>query len=304
MQPLPLAGGSHSPPVPPAHPPASSAAPAACQPTRWFMSATWGMCASTTSACWRLGSGEAAAGAGKPGASMHWPVHGGRAWDSAVVGDTPAQSLAVCRLCTPTHAHRYPSRCSCNMGYGPGASLKLWHAYLPCTKVSFLEYDGCVYRHRIGWRAVNFFSFQVCSAFARAARHHRAGAISWAALMPLACWLLHAELALRSGASMWSKRLPAGCMSVRVRGRQLVGGAQPTHVCWVQPCLDRPHDNEVASLCTLLQALRTILRCWHRLQLMQRRQVCVLGAVRQRAPTLPVPAVNPPTSPCFLRRRL
>lgn len=29
----------------------------------------------------------------------------------------------------------------CDMGYGPGASLKLWHAFLPCAKISFVEYD-------------------------------------------------------------------------------------------------------------------------------------------------------------------
>lgn len=31
----------------------------------------------------------------------------------------------------------------CDMGYGPGASLKLWHAFLPCAKISFVEYDRC-----------------------------------------------------------------------------------------------------------------------------------------------------------------
>lgn len=32
----------------------------------------------------------------------------------------------------------------CNMGYGPGASLKLWKAYLPCTKISYVEYNKLV----------------------------------------------------------------------------------------------------------------------------------------------------------------
>lgn len=39
----------------------------------------------------------------------------------------------------------------CNMGYGPGASLKLWRAYLPCAKISYLEYNKCV-GGASGWR--------------------------------------------------------------------------------------------------------------------------------------------------------
>eukprot|EP00887_Chlorella_sp_A99_P000455 scaffold17.g455.t1 len=29
----------------------------------------------------------------------------------------------------------------CNMEYGPGASLSIWRSYLPCSNISFLEYD-------------------------------------------------------------------------------------------------------------------------------------------------------------------
>lgn len=29
----------------------------------------------------------------------------------------------------------------CNMAYGPGASFKLWRAYLPCSNISFVEYN-------------------------------------------------------------------------------------------------------------------------------------------------------------------
>lgn len=29
----------------------------------------------------------------------------------------------------------------CDMGYGPGASMKLWRAFLPCSNISFVEFD-------------------------------------------------------------------------------------------------------------------------------------------------------------------
>ena len=36
----------------------------------------------------------------------------------------------------------------CNMRYGPGASLNLWRALLPCANISFIEYNACV----LEWR--------------------------------------------------------------------------------------------------------------------------------------------------------
>ena len=36
----------------------------------------------------------------------------------------------------------------CNMGYGPGASAKLWRTLLPNAKLWMAEYDGkCVRKH-------------------------------------------------------------------------------------------------------------------------------------------------------------
>lgn len=58
---------------------------------------------------------------------------------------TPAYHYAYTRFLA--HARFQPNLhileigLGCNMGYGPGASLKLWRAYLPCAKISFVEYD-------------------------------------------------------------------------------------------------------------------------------------------------------------------